>query len=124
MTYSLPRTLALACALGLLGAACSGDSDGFEPGAPIPTDNANSTAEDTTPSYDRDATGHERHNPDDSTTTTTAATSTTDVQDSGTTASVPDTEPEPELATTPQAPGFDFPPADLETDPAAPTTTG
>ena len=125
MTYSLSRTLALTCALGLLGAACSGDSEGFEPGAPIPTDNTNSTAVERSPtaSVETPPGTNDTTTSSTSTTTPTTPTSATDVQDSSTTAAVPDTAQEPELTLTPQATGFDFPPAELETDPNSPNNT-
>lgn len=123
VTYPLARTVAVTCVLGIIGVACNSDSDGFEPGAPIPTDGTVSSTDDIvvappaeTPPASTDIT----------TTTSTAttavpesaATSTTHAADSSTTRT---TEPEADLDPTAQAPGFDFPPADLETDPASPS---
>lgn len=123
-TDSLARALAVTCVLGVLGAACAGDSDGFEPGAPIPSDNASSTAGgtlpptriETPPSTDTATSSTSTTSPS---TTSLVDTSTTDVPDA-TTPPPSTTEPEADIAQTPQAPGFDFPPAELETDPASP----
>ena len=121
-THPLARTIAATCVLGLIGAACAGDSDGFEPGAPIPTDTTDSTAGDTSPTSP-DETPLDTAGTATTSTSTSATTnpeppdtSATDVAGTSTTA----TEPAPEPSFTPQAPGFDFPPADLETDPGSP----
>ena len=106
MRHSLIRSTATVLATGALVAACASSSDDFEPGASIPGDGTRSPAATTT-------------TPATSTTTaatevpTTAASTTPD-----TAVSAPTTDPA--LAVTQQAPGFDFPPAGLETDPNSP----
>lgn len=122
MTYPLARTVAVTCVLGLIGAACTSNSDGFEPGAPIPTDDAVSSADDTVvrPPAETPPTSTDTASSTSTATTTvpeSESTSTTDAADSTTT---PATEPEGDLDPAAQAPGFDFPPADLETDPDSP----
>lgn len=115
MTNFRGRTVALTCVIAFLGAACAGGSDSFEPGAPIPTDDNKSS--DTTPAT-----------PTESSQSTeapvpTITTSTTGPADPTTTDAIvepPAATTEAELVATPQAPGFDFRPADLETDPTSP----
>ena len=130
MTNSRCRTIGMAVAMMLVAAACTGGADGFEPGAPIPTDEPNATDENATSSTP-DPTEPNTTAPSSApASTTTIATSTTVAEPSTTsttataeTTTVPpatETDPEPQLAPTPQAPSFDFPPADLETDPSSP----
>lgn len=128
MTPATPRRRRLTgtvAAVVLVVAACAGDDDdGFEPGASIPGDTT--TASDTATTSTAD-TAQPTTAVDDTTTTTSRAPATTTEPPSTaadttapTTAAPSTTDPEPQVADTPQAPGFDFPPAALQTDPTSP----
>ncbi len=125
MRNQLIRSIVLTVATVTVIAACADNSDGFEPGAPIPP-----TAETRPPTTTTSPPPAEPTTATNATTSSTAPTSSTAAPSTAPTTTAADTTPatdpapttdsEPELAETPQAPGFDFPPAALKTDPDSP----
>jgi len=97
-------------ATGVLVAACASSSDDFEPGASIPGDGTRSPAATTTTPATSTSAALTTTAPE---VTTTATSTTPDTALSTPTADL-------EVAAAPQAPGFDIPAADLETDPTSP----
>lgn len=110
MRYSLIRWTATVLATGALLAACAGSSDDFKPGASIPGDGTRSPAATSSTPATSTTTAP--------TTTATEVPATAASTTADTAVSAPSTDPE--VVATPQAPGFDIPAADLETDPTSP----
>lgn len=119
---SMKRWVALAGLAVVALPACSSDSDGFEPGAPLPTD---APTLPTTEANELSTSSSASTEPEGESTSSTTSIADSNPETTSTTEPTPPAETSTTIADellteTPQAAGFDFPPAALRTDPASP----